>query len=246
MARKSSTTSSPSVSGCKVFKHEDGTERLLADGDHVEVGQQLMEGSADPHEVLRVQGPREVQIHLVKEVQEVYRAQGVSIHDKHIEVIVRQMLRRVTDHRLGCDGVPARLADRACRVRGREPSGGRRGRRARGRPSGADGYHEGVAGHRFVAVGGVVPGDHASADRCGDQLPQRQAQGLKENVIIGKLIPAGTGINRYRNIQVQPTEEARAAAYTIPSYEDQYYSPDFGQATGAAVPLDDYGYSDYR
>lgn len=55
-----------------------------------------MEGSADPHEVLRVQGPREVQIHLVREVQEVYRAQGVSIHDKHIEVIVRQMLRRVT------------------------------------------------------------------------------------------------------------------------------------------------------
>jgi DNA-directed RNA polymerase subunit beta' len=71
-------------------------------------------------------------------------------------------------------------------------------------------------------------------------------QGLKENVIIGKLIPAGTGINRYRNIQVQPTEEARAAAYTIPSYEDQYYSPDFGAGTGVAVPLDDYGYSDYR
>ncbi|HVQ51732.1 MAG TPA: DNA-directed RNA polymerase subunit beta', partial [Mycobacterium sp.] len=79
----------------KVFKHDDGSERLLTDGDHVEVGQQLLEGSADPHEVLRVQGPREVQIHLVKEVQEVYRAQGVSIHDKHIEVIVRQMLRRV-------------------------------------------------------------------------------------------------------------------------------------------------------
>ena len=79
------------------------------------------------------------------------------------------------DHRFGLDGVPARLADRACGVRGREPSGGRRGWRARGRPSGADGYHQGVAGHRFVAVGGVVPGDHASADRCGDQLPQRQA-----------------------------------------------------------------------
>ena len=97
-----------------MFKHEDGSERLLTDGDHVEVGQQLMEGSADPHEVLRVQGPREVQIHLVKEVQEVYRAQGVSIHDKHIEVIVRQMLRRVTIIDSGCDGVPARLADRAC------------------------------------------------------------------------------------------------------------------------------------
>lgn len=71
--------------------------------------------------------------------------------------------------------------------------------------------------------------------------------GLKENVIIGKLIPAGTGIARYRDIQVQPTEEARAAAYTIPSYEDQYYSPpDFGQGAGQAVPLDDYGFSDYR
>ena len=67
-------------------------------------------------------------------------------------------------------------------------------------------------------------------------------------MIIGKLIPAGTGINRYRNIQVQPTEEARAAAYAVPSYDDTYYSPDGLRApTGAAVPLDDYGFSsDYR
>src|ERR671939_1513841 len=72
--------------------------------------------------------------------------------------------------------------------------------------------------------------------------------GLKENVIIGKLIPAGTGISRYRNIQVQPTEEARAAAYALPSYDDGYYSPDvFGTGTGAAVPLDDYDFGrDYR
>ncbi|WP_329812889.1 hypothetical protein, partial [Streptomyces sp. GSL17-113] len=58
--------------------------------------QPLLEGTPDPHEVLRVMGPREAQMHLVDEVQKVYRAQGVSIHDKHIEVIVRQMLRRVT------------------------------------------------------------------------------------------------------------------------------------------------------
>ncbi len=57
--------------------------------------------------------------------------------------------------------------------------------------------------------------------------------GLKENVIIGKLIPAGTGINRYRNIQVQPTEEARAAAYAIPAYDDQYYSPEASARTPA-------------
>ncbi|ETZ99745.1 RNA polymerase Rpb1, domain 5 family protein [Mycobacterium kansasii 662] len=98
----------------RVFKHEDGSERVLSDGDHVEVGQQLMEGSADPHEVLRVQGPREVQIHLVREVQEVYRAQGVSIHDKHIEVIVRQMLRRVTIIDSGStEFLPGSLIDRA-------------------------------------------------------------------------------------------------------------------------------------
>ena len=74
----------------------DGSERLLVDGDTVQVGQQLLEGNPDPHEVLRVMGPRQVQLHLVREVQNVYRSQGVSIHDKHIEVIIRQMLRRVT------------------------------------------------------------------------------------------------------------------------------------------------------
>jgi DNA-directed RNA polymerase subunit beta' len=68
--------------------------------------------------------------------------------------------------------------------------------------------------------------------------------GLKENVIIGKLIPAGTGINRYRNSTVEPTEEARAAAYSIPDYGDGFYGPEdgFGDATGASVRLDDLGY----
>src|SRR5699024_3700538 len=74
----------------------DGVERPLEDGDHVEVGFQLQEGHPDPHEVLRIQGVRQVQLHLVDEVQEVYQSQGVAIHDKHIEVIVQQMLRRVT------------------------------------------------------------------------------------------------------------------------------------------------------
>ena len=69
--------------------------------------------------------------------------------------------------------------------------------------------------------------------------------GLKENVIIGKLIPAGTGIARYRNIRVEPTEEARAAAYTMPSYDDgDYYGS--RQGSGQAVPLDEYDYDDFR
>jgi DNA-directed RNA polymerase subunit beta' len=230
----------------KVFKHEDGSERLLTDGDHVEVGQQLMEGSADPHEVLRVQGPREVQIHLVKEVQEVYRAQGVSIHDKHIEVIVRQMLRRVTIIDSGAtEFLPGSLTER-----GEFETENRRvvaegGEPAAGRPVLMGITKASLATDSWLSAASFQETTRVLTD-AAINCRSDKLQGLKENVIIGKLIPAGTGINRYRNIQVEPTEEARAAAYTIPSYEDQYYSPDFGQAAGAAVPLDDYGYSDYR
>jgi DNA-directed RNA polymerase subunit beta' len=230
----------------RVFKHDDGSERLLSDGDHVAVGQQLMEGSADPHEVLRVMGPREVQVHLVNEVQDVYRAQGVSIHDKHIEVIVRQMLRRVTIIDSGAtEFLPGSLTERSefesenrrVVAEGNEP--------AAGRPVLMGITKASLATDSWLSAASFQETTRVLTD-AAINCRSDKLQGLKENVIIGKLIPAGTGINRYRNIQVQPTEEARAAAYTIPSYEDQYYSPDFGQATGAAVPLDDYGYSDYR
>ena len=230
----------------RVFKHDDGSERLLGDGDHVEVGQQLMEGSANPHEVLRVMGPREVQVHLVNEVQNVYRAQGVSIHDKHIEVIVRQMLRRVTVIDSGAtEFLPGSLTERAefeaanrrVVAEGHEP--------AAGRPVLMGITKASLATDSWLSAASFQETTRVLTD-AAINCRSDKLLGLKENVIIGKLIPAGTGIARYRDIQVAPTEEARAAAYTIPSYEDQYYSPDFGQATGAAVPLDDYGYSDYR
>jgi DNA-directed RNA polymerase subunit beta' len=230
----------------RVFKHEDGTERLLADGDHVEVGQQLMEGSADPHEVLRVEGPRKVQIHLVKEVQEVYRAQGVSIHDKHIEVIIRQMLRRVTIIDSGAtEFLPGSLTERAEFESENRRVVAEGGEPAAGRPVLMGITKASLATDSWLSAASFQETTRVLTD-AAINCRSDKLRGLKENVIIGKLIPAGTGINRYRNIQVQPTEEARAAAYTIPSYEDQYYSPDFGQATGPAVPLDDYGYSDYR
>ena len=86
---------------------------LVEDGDHVTVGQQLIAGAVDPKKVLRILGPRAVQKHLVDEVQQVYRSQGVDIHDKHIEVIVRQMLRRVTVLDSGESGLlPGELAER--------------------------------------------------------------------------------------------------------------------------------------
>ena len=86
---------------------------LVADGDRVKVGQQLIAGAVNPHEVLRILGSREVQLHLVHEVQEVYRSQGVSIHDKHIEIIIRQMLKRVNVLESGdTDLLPGELVER--------------------------------------------------------------------------------------------------------------------------------------
>ncbi|MFC7449163.1 DNA-directed RNA polymerase subunit beta' [Rhodococcus daqingensis] len=232
----------------RVFKHDDGSERLLADGDHVEVGQQLMEGAADPHEVLRVMGPRQVQIHLVNEVQEVYRSQGVSIHDKHIETIVRQMLRRVTIIDSGAtEFLPGSLTERSEFEAANRRVVAEGGEPAAGRPVLMGITKASLATDSWLSAASFQETTRVLTDAAINCRSDKLI-GLKENVIIGKLIPAGTGINRYRNIQVQPTEEARAAAYAVPSYEDQYYSPEgFGTGTGAAVPLDDYGFStDYR
>ncbi|WP_020107967.1 DNA-directed RNA polymerase subunit beta' [Nocardia sp. 348MFTsu5.1] len=233
----------------RVFKHEDGSERLLADGDHVEVGQQLMEGAADPHEVLRVMGPRQVQVHLVNEVQEVYRSQGVSIHDKHIETIVRQMLRRVTIIDSGAtEFLPGSLTERADFEAANRRVVAEGGEPAAGRPVLMGITKASLATESWLSAASFQETTRVLTDAAINSRSDKLV-GLKENVIIGKLIPAGTGINRYRNIQVQPTEEARAAAYAVPSYDDTYYSPDgtFGAPSGAAVPLDDYGFSsDYR
>ena len=209
----------------RVFKHEDGSERVLSDGDHVEVGQQLMEGSADPHEVLRVQGPREVQIHLVREVQEVYRAQGVSIHDKHIEVIVRQMLRRVTIIDSGAtEFLPGSLIDRAEFEAENRRVVAEGGEPAAGRPVLMGITKASLATDSWLCAASFQETTRVLTDAAINCRSDR-LNGLKENVIIGKLIPAGTGINRYRNIQVQPTEEARAAAYTIPSLRGSVLQP---------------------
>ena len=221
---------------------------LLADGDHVSVGQQLLDGTPDPHEVLRVMGPRDAQLHLVEEVQKVYRAQGVSIHDKHIEVIVRQMLRRVTIIDSGAtDFLPGSLPERADFESANRRIVAEGGEAASGRPVLMGITKASLATDSWLSAASFQETTKILTDAAIKGSSDKLV-GLKENVIIGKLIPAGTGINKYRNIQVQPTEEARVAAYAIPSYDDGYYTPDvFGTGTGAAVPLDDYDFGrDYR
>ncbi|MDQ3886640.1 MAG: DNA-directed RNA polymerase subunit beta', partial [Actinomycetota bacterium] len=222
---------------------EDGSERPLADGDNVRVGQMLLEGVVDPHEVLRVMGPREVQLHLVREVQQVYRSQGVKIHDKHIETIVRQMLRRVTIIDSGAtEFLPGALVQRSEFEAENKRLVSEGGEPAAGRPVLMGITKASLATESWLSAASFQETTKILTDAAINGKSDKLL-GLKENVIIGKLIPAGTGINRYRNIQVQPTEEARAAAYAIPSYDDGYYSPEvFGTGTGAAVPLDDYDF----
>ncbi len=223
---------------------------LITDGGHVEVGDQLMVGAVDPKQVLRILGPRAVQVHLVREVQEVYRSQGVSIHDKHIEVIVRQMLRRVTIIESGdSDLLPGELVDRA-----RFESENRRvvaegGTPASGRPELMGITKASLATESWLSAASFQETTRVLTD-AAIHAKSDPLLGLKENVIIGKLIPAGTGLTRYRNIRVEPTEEAKAAMYSMTAlggYADEYgteYSP-FGSGSGQAVPLEDFDYGPF-
>ena len=211
---------------------------LVEDGQRVPVGTQLVQGAIDPKQVLRILGPRHAQKHLVDEVQNVYRQQGVSIHDKHIEVIVRQMLRRITILESGdANLLPGMLAERA-----RFESENRRvvsegGRPASGRPELMGITKASLATDSWLSAASFqettrVLTEAAMEGRSDPLL------GLKENVILGKLIPAGTGLPRYRNVDVEPTEEAKAAMYSLPSY-DEYAYPVFGPGSGEAIRLDD-------
>jgi DNA-directed RNA polymerase subunit beta' len=218
----------------------------INDGDTVEAGQQLVNGAQNPHEVLRIMGPREVQTHLVGEVQAVYRSQGVAIHDKHIEVIVRQMLKRITVIESGAtEFLPGSLVERSnfesenrrVVAEGHEP--------ASGRPVLMGITKASLATESWLSAASFQETTRVLTD-AAISAKSDSLLGLKENVIIGKLIPAGTGIARYRNVEVAPTEEARAAAFSMAGYDENDYYGFTQGGLGAAVPLDEFGYDDYR
>jgi DNA-directed RNA polymerase subunit beta' len=232
-----------------VVTPEDGSEAvaypitrrqklLVEEGTRVTVGQQLVVGAIDPKQVLRILGPRQTQIHLVSEIQEVYRMQGVSIHDKHIEIIVRQMLKRITVLEPGdTDLLPGELVER-----GRFEEENRRvvstgGKAASGRPELMGITKASLATESWLSAASFqettrVLTDAALSEKSDPLL------GLKENVIIGKLIPAGTGLARYRNVRVEPTEEAKAAVYA--AYDEYEFTPFESQGSGEAVRLDEF------
>ena len=208
-------------------------QRLLVnDGDHVEPGQALTEGPVDPKKVLRLRSVAATQRHLVEEVQEVYRSQGVDIHSKHIEVIVRQMLRRVTvldsgdTHLLQGDLVDVmhyRAENRRVMAEGGKTATGRT--ELMGITKASLATDSWLSAASFQETTRVLT--EAAMNGKSDPL-----LGLKENVILGKLIPAGTGLARYSDIEVEPTEEVKAEVFSRVDLGDGVF--------GESVALDDF------
>ncbi len=221
----------------------------LQNGDYVQVGDQLATGSVDPKEVLRIRGPREAQKHLVSEVQGVYKSQGVEIHDKHVEVIVRQMLRRVTVIESGdtdllpgelVDNIAFQTANRKALVEGKKPAAGRP--EMMGITKASLATESWLSAASFQETTRVLT--QAAMEAKTDPL-----LGLKENVIIGKLVPAGTGLARYNDIEVEPSAQATAermqALDTFGGYPSAFQMDNevytYGNGGFMAVSLDEYG-----
>ena len=179
-----------------------------SEGDEINAGEQLFEGAADPKEILKIRGIGAVQRYLVTEVQSVYTSQGVTIHEKHIELIIKQMLRRVSVVEPGeTDFLPGQLVDRVIFQAENQRIVEAGGEPARGRPELMGITKAALASDSWLAAASFqettrVLTEAALSGRSDPLL------GLKENVIIGKLIPAGTGMRRYRSVKVQPLVEA--------------------------------------
>jgi DNA-directed RNA polymerase subunit beta' len=203
---------------------DDGTEDTYSislrahleveDGDEVKAGDPLVEGPKDPKELLEIKGIRETQQYLVEEVQKVYRDQGVSIHDKHIELIVRQMLRRVSVAEPGDSPfLPGERVDvhaytevnRQLVREGKRPAEGRP--ELMGITKASLATDSWLSAASFQETTRVLT--EAAIEGRSDKL-----FGLKENIIIGKLIPAGTGSSRYRSIRVEAPEAQRMAFWS--------------------------------
>ena len=218
---------------------------LVSDDEHVKVGQQLIAGAVNPHEVLRILGSREVQLHLVHEVQEVYRSQGVSIHDKHIEIIIRQMLKRVNVIESGdTELLPGELVERPRFEEVNRAVVEAGGTSAAGRPQLMGITKASLATESWLSAASFQETTRVLTD-AAIHARSDSLVGLKENVIIGKLIPAGTGMQRYRGLRVEPTDEAKAAVYPPTSYE----SPadyQFGPTSGQSIPLEEYDFGAYN
>ena len=187
----------------KAYPIAYGSRLKVKEGDRVVAGDELTEGQINPHDLLRILGVKAVQEHLLKEVLMVYRLQGVGIGDKHIEVIVHQMLRKVRVEDAGDTSMlPGSMVDifhfekenEKTIMNGGRPAVAKRILLASPRPR----WPPSPSFRRLLP--GDDPRTHRSRDQEGKEDP---LVGLKENVILGKLIPAGTGMPRYKDVEVR-------------------------------------------
>jgi DNA-directed RNA polymerase subunit beta' len=185
----------------QVYQVAVGKHLRVHEGDQVRAGDRLSEGPVNPHDILRVKGPRAVQEYLLNEIQEVYRLQGVRINDKHIGVIVRQMLQKVKITEPGdTEYLEGEHVDRMeFREQIREVIG------SGGKPPRAEPVLLGITKSSLTTESFISAASFQETTRVLTDAAVRGAmddlRGLKENIIIGHLVPAGTGIHRYQNVE---------------------------------------------
>ena len=184
-----------------------GKHVIVFKGDYVKKGQQLTEGPIDPHEILEICGPQELQEHLVSEVQEVYRLQGVTINDKHIEIIVRQMLRKV---RITEPGDTQFLwGEQMDKLEFEEEN--ERVEKMGGKPAEAQPVLLGITKASLETDSFLSAASFQDTTRVLTEAATRvqvdYLRGFKENVIMGHIIPAGTGFDHHRKARLKPLVE---------------------------------------
>jgi DNA-directed RNA polymerase subunit beta' len=179
-----------------------GKHISVHEGDRVKAGEPLMDGSPNPHDYLAVLGDRELQRYLVNEVQEVYRLQGVTINDKHIEIIVRQMLRRVRIEEVGdTEFVVGELVDRFVFQEENERVLGQGKRPATAKPILLGITKASLSTDSFISAASFQETTRVLTEAAISGKTD-ELRGLKENVIVGRLIPAGTGLSNYTRVEV--------------------------------------------
>jgi len=197
------------------------TRLLVTNGQEVQPGDPLHEGSLNPADFLRLKGYTETELYLVGEVQKVYKSQGVEIHDKHIELIVRQMLKKVRVENAGeTDLLPGQLVDKNVLDRENARVKKEKKEQATFEPLILGITKASLATESFLSAASFQETTKVLTDASIEGKIDRLV-GLKENVIIGKLIPAATGLKQYRNIEIGPSDKVPPSAYMRPATEEQ-------------------------
>ena len=202
----------------KEYSFPRRTRLLVRSGDTVEQGDPLDEGSLSPADLLALhtragRGSTPTELYLVGEVQKVYKSQGVDIHDKHIELIVRQMMKKVRVETPGdTELLPGQLADKVVLERANEAARVAKGEKATFEPLILGITKASLATESFLSAASFQETTKVLTDAAIEGKVDRLL-GLKENVIIGKLIPAATGLKKYRGIDIEPSEPLPAAMF---------------------------------